>query len=170
MTDGSTDASIIEKEAIFVLTFDPTPPGTDKVDINLTYLNLADLANANSHGVLQSIRESFEQIGVENFLKKLVGFGSDGASVNSGKKEGVITLLQNENEWITFGWCVAHRLELALKDSLSGTAFADIDELLLRMHYLYKRSPKKLRQLKELVSIYDDTFDFAVGGYKPKKA
>ena len=34
-----------------------------------------------------------------------------------------------------FGWCVAHRLELAVKDSLSGTAFDGVDELILHMYY-----------------------------------
>ena len=52
-----------------------------------------------------------------------MGFGADGTSVNSGKTNGVKTKLQTENEWLTFGWCVAHRLELALKDALTGTTF-----------------------------------------------
>ena len=38
------------------------------------------------------------------------------------------------------------------------------------MYYLYKRSPKKLCQLKELVEIYSDSFEFLDGGIKPKKA
>ena len=169
LTDGSTDTSIIEKEAIFVITFDPTPPGTDKVSIKITYMDLADLSDAGSRNILKCIKNSFSSIiGIDNFMQKLVGFGSDGAAVNSGKKEGVKTLLQQDNPWLTFGWCVAHRLELALKDSLSGTAFDDVDELILRMYYLYKRSPKKLRQLKELVE--NESFDFKEGGFKPKKA
>ena len=77
--------------------------------------------------------------------------------------------LQRENKWLTFGWCVAHRLELALKDSLSGTPFDEIDELILRLYYLYKKSPKKLRQLKELCNLYDET-EFSGTGYRPKKA
>ena len=78
-------------------------------------------------------------------------------------------MIQHENPWITFGWCIAHQLELALKDSLKGTDF-DIDDLILKMYYLYQRSPKKLRQLKELVDIYSDSFEFLDGGVKPKKA
>ena len=71
---------------------------------------------------------------------------------------------------MTFGWCVTHRLELALKDSLKGTDFDDIDDLILKMYYLYKCSPKKLCQLKELVEIYSDSFEFLDQGVKPKKA
>ena len=169
LTDGSTDASIIEKEAIFVITFDPSPAGSDKIGIKITFLELADLSNADASGVLKSIKTSFEKLGIDD-MRKLVGFGSDGASVNAGKKQGVKTLLQADNPWLVFGWCVAHRLELALKDALAGTVFADVDELILRMYYLYKRSPKKLRQLKELVDIYEDSFEFVEGGFKPKKA
>ena len=106
----------------------------------------------------------------EYFMAKLVGFGSDGASVNAGKKEGVKSLIQHEKPWIIFEWCIAHRLELALKDGLKGTGFHDINDLILKMYYLYKRSPKKLRQLKELVEIYSDSFDILDRGVKPKKA
>ena len=68
-----------------------------------------------------------------------------------------------------FGWCVAHRLELALKDSLKGASFDDVDELILRIYYLYKHSPKNLWQLKELDEIYSKSFEFVEGGCQPKK-
>ena len=150
---GSTDASVVEKEAIFILTFEPVPPGSEEIEIKTTFIDLADLKAGDSHSVLNCIKKSFNDIGIENIFDKLVGFGSDGASVNSGKKEGIITLLQNEKKCVSFGWCVAHRLELALKDSLSGTSFDCVDEVILNIYYLYKKSPKKLRQLKELVTI-----------------
>ena len=37
-------------------------------------------------------------------------------------------------------WCLAHRLELAVKDAVKATAFASIDDLLLRLYYLYEKS------------------------------
>ena len=43
---------------------------------------------------------------------------------------GLKTLLQHQSEWLTFGWCVGHQLELILKNSLSGSAFIDIDKLI----------------------------------------
>ena len=39
---------------------------------------------------------------------------------------------------------LVHRLELALKDALKGTLFTVIDEMLLRVYYLYKNSPKEV--------------------------
>ena len=70
---------------------------------------------------------------------------------------------------MTFGWCVAHRLELALKDALKGTAFDDVGELLLRLYYFYKKSPKKLGHLKQLCHLYEES-TFSEGGYQPRKA
>ena len=56
--------------------------------------------------------------------------------------------LRQENEWLTFGWCVAHRLELALKDSLGKTSFADVDEMILRLYYIYKKISKETKAVK----------------------
>ena len=67
---------------------------------------------------------------------------------------------------VTFGWCIAHRLELALKDALTETTF---DKLILRLYYVYKRLSKKLRQLKELCEIYEHS-QFSESGHHSKKA
>ena len=60
------------------------------------------------------------------FTKNLLGLNQMGPLSNHGLK----TLLQHQSEWLTFGWCVAHQLELTLKNSLSGSAFIDIDKLI----------------------------------------
>ena len=48
LTDGSTDSSMIEKEAMFVITFDPTPPNSDKIKIQISHLDLANLVTADA--------------------------------------------------------------------------------------------------------------------------
>ena len=53
---------------------------------------------------------------------------------------------------------------------LQGTCFDGVDEVLLRLYYLYENSPKKLRQLHELHGIYSETFEFEEGGVQPKRA
>ena len=47
-------------------------------------------------------------------------------------------------------WFLAHHLELALKNALKDMLFTRIDEMLLRVYYLYKKSPKKCHQLDEV--------------------
>ena len=169
LTDGSTDTAISENEAVFVVHFDPEPPATQQVKVNVNLVKLVYTKSADASGVVECISDAFTSIGIEHVCKKLVGFGADGASVNRGDKEGVKAILKRENPWLNFGWCVAHRLELALKDALKGTSFDEVDNVILRLHYLYKKSPKKLRQLKELVEIYEEE-EFEYAGYRPKKA
>ena len=110
-----------------------------------------------------------KSIGIDTYMDKLVGFGSERASVNCGKKEGVKALLQESKEWLVFGWFVTHRLKLSLKDSLKATSFTDVNDIILHMYYLFKKSPNKLSQLKELVSLSENT-DFHEGGFCPRKA
>ena len=54
--------------------------------------------------------------------------------------------------WIVVFWCFTHRLELALNDALANTCFPAIDELLLPIYYLYKKAPKKCRELDDVVT------------------
>ena len=50
---------------------------------------------------------------------KIVCFGCDGASVNTGLTKGVIVHLRKAvGEWVMMVNCMAHRLELACKDGL----------------------------------------------------
>ena len=67
-------------------------------------------------------------------------------------------------------WCLAHRMELAIKDALTGTTFDAIDEMLLRLYYLYEKSPKKCRELEEIVSDLKQCLQFDDGGTKPIRA
>ena len=100
----------------------------------------------------------------------LIGFGADGASVNSGNKNGVKALLEKSTPWLVYTWCIAHKLELALKDGLNGTAFQKVDEMLNKLYSLYSKSPKKLHELKVLHDVLKDSFDFEEGSLKLKRS
>ena len=63
-----------------------------------------------------------------------------------------------------------HQLELAVKDALKSTAFDLIDELPLRLYYLYEKSPKKCRELEDITRDLQDCFYFNDGGDKPIRA
>ena len=46
-------------------------------------------------------------------------------------------------------WCLAHRVELALKDALKHTAFDLIDDMLIQLYYIYEKSPKNAASWKK---------------------
>ena len=119
-----------------------------------------DLKHGDAAGIVSAIKRSFQAINIPeaSFEKR------------TGDKDGVIGLLKSTLPWVIYIWCVAHRLELSLKDALKGTVFDDVDDVLLRLYYLYENSPKKLRQLRDLHRIYDESFEFEEGGVRPKSA
>ena len=171
LTDGSTDSSTSENEAVFIAFFDPKPDNIDEVNVVTSFAKLQHLKSANAANIVESIKDALESIGIEDIFQKLVGFGSDGAAVNCGRNSSVKTMLQETNPWLMFGWCSAHRLELALKDSLRNLdLFKEVDEIILRLYYLYKKSPKKLNQLKDLFDMYEEDGEFFSNGYRPKRA
>lgn len=83
---------------------------------------------------------------------KLIGGGTDGAA-NVGVRNGLKEKMQVTIPWLFWSWCFSHRLELACKGGLSSTLLKEIDEMLLRLFYIYQKSAKKS---KELTAICDD--------------
>ena len=67
-------------------------------------------------------------------------------------------------------WCMTHRLELAIKDALKPTAFALVNELLLRLYYLYEKSPIRCRQLEDIVCDLKAFCSFDDAGVRPFRA
>ena len=69
-------------------------------------------------------------------------------------------------------WCLAHRLELAIKDALKGSFFDLIDEMLLRLYYFYEKSLKKCRQLEDITDQLKEclSMDSACKGKRPIRA
>ena len=53
-----------------------------------------------------------------------IGAGADGASVNFGVRNGMMAQLRNEIPWLVAVHCVAHRLELAIKDAFKNSYFS----------------------------------------------
>lgn len=178
--DGTTDSSVTEQEAIFVLYFDPDGEPTDHINqepgiaVKTRYLSLQCLTRSTAQGVVDGIETALTDTGLKDITATTppvhVGLGGDGCSTNRGEKGGVKAILKKEYPWFLFVWCIAHHLELALKDAFSGTYFKEIDDCLLKLYYLYEKSPKRLRGLREMSNIYKNSLEFVEGSVKPKRA
>ena len=145
LCDGTTDRSITEQEVLYIMFVDP-----DTLEPKLAFLECLGLESSQDVvGVLDAIKAAFEKYNLSCVLEKIVFLSSDGASVNSGKKSGLIVLLRQEYEWVSFIWCFSHRLELALKDALK-VFIKPVDDSLIHLFYLYKNSSKKHRLKKPI--------------------
>ena len=90
--------------------------------------------------------------------------------MNISERNEMRGTMQMELPWLFWEWCYAHRLELACKDSLSSKLFKDIQEMLLRLYYLYKKAAKKSRELLDIVEDLREVYDFSQGGDLPVRA
>ena len=52
------------------------------------------------------------------------------------------------NFWM---WCLAHRLELVIKDALCSTWFNRFNQMLCCLYYIYYKLPKKCSELESIV-------------------
>ena len=97
------------------------------------------------------------------FHTKLAGFNVDGALVNKGIHKGLAQLCES-SPCLNVVHCFNHLFELAIKDAFKATFFKDIDTLLNKLYYLYRKSPKRLRKLCEFSEVYEKSVP------KPAKA
>lgn len=139
--DGSTDAGNIDEELFLILHF---------VHVHDSFFTVRQLSLGTAKGLFDCLKRAVEYMGVADWETKLIGFGCDGtnANIEDGRLKG---LLKEAVPWVIVFWCLAHRLELALKDALKSTFFTTIDELLLQVYYLYEKSPKKCCELEAVL-------------------
>lgn len=191
LIDGSTDKSNADNEATLVVWFDPEGEN-EKVCTKIGYLTVYRPHHVTAEGLLETVNNSLRFLQVEtldddnvddeavdpgvvshvtnkNSNRKLVGMGTGGASSNVAAR-GLKGLVEQKLPWIFWMWCLAHRLELAIKDALCGTLFDSIDEMLLRLYYVYEKSPKKCIELESLCADLKECLEFDEDGIRPVRA
>ena len=87
--------------------------------------------------------------------------------MNFAIHNGMKGMMLDFHPWLVWSWCYAHQLELAYKNVLNSNLFKDVDEMLLRLFYLYEESPKKMRELEEIVKELREVYEFPKGGIRP---
>ena len=149
LMDGSTDSSVTEQELIYLLFL-----GKNGIP-EVKFFSVESVKAADADGLKSSLKEAFERIGILCFENRLHGLNVDGASVNTGVHRGLGAKIRELAPWLTFVHCFNHRLELAVKDTFKGTFFDEIDTMLLKLYYLYKKSAKRTRELQAFGEVYE---------------
>ncbi|XP_050392676.1 uncharacterized protein LOC126811174 [Patella vulgata] len=121
--------------------------------------DIDDYGDADASNIKQAIDDAFAysklNIGRDEYVKKLISFTSDGASVNTGIHNGLLTKMrQDDRAWLTSIHCVLHRTELAIKDSLLKVPqFSVVNDLQISLYYLLKQSGKLNRHFNNMADI-----------------
>ncbi|XP_053389806.1 zinc finger protein 862-like [Mercenaria mercenaria] len=148
-------------------------------DIKTVFLSIDNLLeesdSANAQTITQMIVKTLTDFELE--IGKLSSFVSDGASVMTGKQNGVAARLKKEvNPKLISIHCICHRLALACTDTLEdATYFKQVQLWLVQLWKLFENSPKKLAvyfkvqtEMKSLLFTVDKSKNVAM--HRLKKA
>ena len=180
LMDGSVDKGKVENEVI-VVQYCLVDNDSEEITSCSRFLKIVEPKKADANGLVECVAKGLQVMDVSDILDSeevlkvegkpvLVGVDTDGASVNISDQNGMKGILQCSLPWLFWSWCFAHCLELACKDSLCSHLFNDIDEMLLRLYYLYEKSPKKCRELADIVDDLKEVYEFPEGGNLPVRA
>lgn len=144
----------LENEAIYVQS-------CHQGNVTVSFLEMKSVPKANAPGIFKAIRSAlkFSDISENDpkLEKKLVGFGFDGANVNTGHLNGVISLFhQHISPSIVLIHCMAHRLELAFKQSMKGiSVYEKVNTMLCELYKFYCKSALQMENLKTTYAALD---------------
>ena len=182
LMDGSTDAGNVEDELVFV-QYCIKDDASKEIRSCTRYLSLEVPQKADADGLIACLGNALGAFGVSNILQResvlgvaaegkpiVVGGGTDGASVNISGQNGMRGKLCKELPWLYWMWCYAHRLELACKDACTSQLCKDLQDVLLRLYYLYAKSPKKCRELSDIVDDLKEVWELSAGGSIPVRS
>ena len=89
----------------------------------------------------------------------------DDASVNTGIHNDLGVKMRESAAWLSTIHCFNHSLGLSVKDTFNTTFFKKLYDMLLKILYLYRKSPKRLRELKMFGEIYDQSIPKSCKSY-----
>jgi len=119
LLDGSTDAGNVDNELLLAVWFDKDGVG-EKVYTRTSYLCISRPSTITALGIFDVVQAAVQKLGIPAIsaeqCAKLVGIGTDGAAANIASA-GLKGLVEKELPWIFWMWCMAHRLELGVKDA-----------------------------------------------------
>ena len=124
------------------------------------YLQCVKIADGKAVTVVDAVKEvaATYKFG----MGKVVGLGTDGASMMASNLNGVIGLLTNDNPHLVFMKCVCHRLNLAVSQACAGiTDMAALQSVLAAVYSFIQLCPTRLERFKEMAAVLAvDTLKF----------
>ena len=110
-------------------------------------LHLATFDDTGAEALKDGIDSIFAENGPlhlpdDGYKFKVVTCTSDGASVNFGKKTGLIKRMADGRAWLVKINCANHRVELAVKEAVINSRFKTIDSTHIIIFGLLKNSGK----------------------------
>lgn len=146
LIDESTTISKLSTMIVYIRT------SFDNIDPITMFLDLVELNETTASSIVCSLLTCLNTHGLSDqyIRENCVGLATDGASVMLGKKAGVAKLLTDKYPNLIAWHCIAHRLELAVNDTIkevSGTN--NFKSFIDKLYTVYSCSPKNKVELRQ---------------------
>uniref|UniRef100_A0A6Q2YYZ8 DUF4371 domain-containing protein n=1 Tax=Esox lucius TaxID=8010 RepID=A0A6Q2YYZ8_ESOLU len=129
---------------------------TGRGDVENIFLDLVELdEGTTAENVYKALKNSLMMAKLDDeYLKNhLISIATDGAAVMTGKDSGLIARLKKDFPSLKSVHCLAHKLELAVHDSLKCvTGCNHFEHFISKLYTMYHQSTKNARLLSEAAS------------------
>lgn len=144
LVDETTDIAIVKEMVIYARIIN------SDAQAQTVFLKIVELTNGRAETIEKALMTYLDKCSIP--LSRLVGFGSDGASVMTGKHSGVAARLKAKQHFLTSTHCIAHRLALVAGQAGDKVKFiADtFKPTLKQLFYFYENSPIRLNGSKAI--------------------
>lgn len=142
--DESTDITVLKYLGIVIKYYSKT-----NKKIVSTFLHLAQLTTCNADALVDAILNTLKEYGLDE--QKMIGLGTDNASVLVGVNNGVYVKLKRSIPHLVLMRCVNHSLQLALSHASVNSFPLSIDYIISHTYNWFAHS--SVRQAK-----YDHTY------------
>ena len=153
LIDESTDLAVNKHLIIYVRIVDEQFVPKTYFLKNVTIDNPKSDANM----LFELLKETLAEKKLD--IHRVLGFGSDGAAVITGKKNGVSAKIKKESLHCINVHCMAHGFNLATSQSSKNITFlTEVERTLIDLYYHFRGSKSGNRkcELKEIQKILDD--------------
>ena len=152
LTDESTDISNTKKMVVYTRIIDPVSYVASTHFLgNITVEGSSATAEVLFGLIVKFLKDK------ELPVEKLVGFGSDGASVMVGRKSGVATRLKELSPHLINIHCMAHRFNLCTSQASKNIPYLKdtFEKVFKDMYYYFEKSANRTAELKEIQKVLE---------------
>ena len=151
MIDESTDISVTKQLVLYGRYVN------EQGDPVSTLLKMIDLVDGTAQHIVETVTSYLAE--KDLLLSKLMGFGSDGAAVMTGRVSSVATRLHGLNPNLVSVHCVAHRLALACAQAGQNVEYIKkFNKSLNSVFVFFQGSPVRMEGLKSIHNLLNSSF------------
>ena len=147
--DESTDRSQ-EKHLVAIVRY----IDTDR-NLQTTFLKCKTIRDGTANTVLEATIDILQSFGIRPL--KVMGLGTDGASVMASDRNGLNGLMKELNPHSIFVHCVCHRLALAVSQACKDIEdIATVTKILSTVYHFVQSSPNRLTSFRDIAAILNE--------------